>query len=444
MKRLLLRFGALVFALPLLLVSATMAQAPLGYAFTDVNVVSMDGEEVAPGMTVIVTGDRIVTVAPTRTTVVPTGHDLIDASGKYLMPGLAEMHGHVPDARGNAASVEETLFLYVANGITTVRGMLGWPGQLALRERALETDLISPTLYLAGPSFSGNTINSVQQASDRVREQKAEGWDLLKIHPGLSVEQYDAMAETARAEQIRFGGHVPAAVGIRHALAAGQETFDHLDGYVEALDGMNGPIVQSELANLVALTKEHGAWVVPTMVLWETLFGVHSLTELDAFDELKYVSPAQREAWRRNYVNRINAPNFDLAAAQLVIDNRMMVLRALNASGARILMGTDAPQVYSVPGFSLHREVRRMADAGMSNFEVLKSGTVNVGEYFSNEDTFGMIKPGHRADLVLLNDNPLHDLAHLADREGVMFRGTWLPESEIDAMLKEIASRYGN
>ncbi len=400
------------------------------------------GDTLQENVTVLIEGDSILAIGPSAIVRAPKGFVEIRGSGKYLMPGLAEMHGHVPDVRGDPEAVEETLFLYAANGITTVRGMLGWPGQLELRDRALRGDIVSPTLYLAGPSFSGGSVSSPEQAAERVRAQKEEGWDLLKIHPGLTRDEYDAVALTAHELGIRFGGHVPADVGILRAIEAGQETFDHLDGLVEGLNGMEQPVSQRKVVELVERVRRSGAWVVPTMVLWETLYGVNDLDELSSFPELKYVSEATRTSWRNNVAVRVNSPDFDRDAAQLVIDNRMRVLGELNKGGARILMGTDAPQLFSVPGFSLHREVQRMVDAGMTPIDVLRSGTVAVGAYFANADTFGKVKPGHRADLVLLGENPLENIDNLSSREGVMLRGRWLSRSEIDSRLAEIAAKY--
>src|SRR5688500_12106281 len=200
--------------------------------FRNVNVISMTSPKVEKSQSVVVRDGRIVSVSAKPK--VTADAKVIDAKGKYLIPGLAEMHGHVPPMNAPNNQTEDVLFLYVANGITTVRGMLGHPGQLELRQKANSSQIISPTLYLAGPSFNGNSINSVQEAIDKVRAQKKEGWDLLKVHPGLSREEYDAMARTAAEEKIRFGGHVPADVGLLHAIEMGQETFDHIDGYVEA------------------------------------------------------------------------------------------------------------------------------------------------------------------------------------------------------------------
>jgi len=411
-------------------------------AFVGVTVVPMDSERLLPGQTVVVRDGRITDVGPSSRLRPPAGARTVDGRGRFLMPGLAEMHGHVPPPNAPPEYTENVLFLYLANGITTVRGMLGAPNQLALRERTARGELAGPTLYLAGPSFNGNSVGSPEQAVEMVRRQKGEGWDLLKVHPGLTRAEYDAMARTAREVGIRFGGHVPEEVGLLHAIEMGQETFDHLDGYVEYLNGFQGPLDPARLAEAVRRTREAGAWVVPTMALWEVLFGVGELDSLRAYPELRYVPPQQVEGWSNAWRQRVAAPGFDAAVGRRVIDNRTRLLRALHEGGVRVLMGTDAPQQFSVPGFSLHRELRRMAAAGMSPYAILQSGTRNVGEYFRGQDAFGTVAPGQRADLLLLDANPLEDVANVGRIAGVMARGRWLPRAAIDARLERIAAGY--
>lgn len=410
--------------------------------FTDVTVIPMDRERTLTGQTVVVRGDRIVEVGPSASVRAPAGARVVDGRGKFLAPGLAEMHGHVPPPNAPPAFTEDVLFLYVANGITTVRGMLGAPGQLELRERANRGEIIAPTLYLAGPSFNGQSVTTPEQAERMVREQHAAGWNLLKVHPGVPRAAYDAMARTAREVGIRFGGHVPQDVGLVHAIEMGQETFDHVDGYIEHLNGQFGPVDSAALADIVRRTREAGAWVVPTMALWEVLLGTLPLEELQAYPELRYMPPQQVAQWTNIYRQRISSPQYNRATAERIVENRMRILRALHEGGVGILMGTDAPQQFSVPGFSLHREFERMAAAGMSPYDILASGTTNVGRYFANEDRFGTIAPGQRADLLLLDANPLEDSANLARIAGVMVRGRWLPRTEIDAGLERIAAKY--
>jgi len=439
--------AALAAALPLaaaLALSARAQQAPAGgavTAFVGVSVVPMDRERVLPNQTVIVRGDRIAAVGPTGRVAVPAGATRVDGRGKFLLPGLAEMHGHIPPPSAPAELTENVLFLYVANGITTVRGMLGAPGQLQLRERVRRGAIVAPNLYLAGPSFSGNSVNSPADAERMVRAQQAEGWDLLKVHPGLTRDEYDAMARTAREVGIRFGGHVPADVGLLHAIEMGQETFDHLDGYIEHLQGDRGPLDSAALADVVRRTRAANAWVVPTSALWETILGIPPLDTLRAYPELRYMPPQTVAAWARAHETRLASPQLDPAASRRVAANRVELLRALHRGGVRILMGTDAPQQFSVPGFSLHRELRKMAESGMSPYEILVTGTRNVGAYFPR-DRFGTVAPGQRADLLLVDGDPLKSLDNLVRRSGVMVRGRWIPESEIHGRLATIAAGY--
>lgn len=409
-------------------------------AFVDVTVIPMDTERALPRHTVLVQGDRIVAVGPSASVAVPAGARRVDGRGKYLAPGLAEMHGHVPPPNAPPQYTEDVLFLYLANGITTVRGMLGAEGQLDLRRRIVRGEVAGPTLYLAGPSFNGNSVTSPEGAAAMVRAQRAAGWDLLKVHPGLTRPEYDAMARTAAEEGIRFGGHVPEEVGLMHALRMGQETFDHVDGYVEYA-GPDGRLDEARLDSAVRMTREAGAWVVPTMALWEVLYTTLELDSLRAYPELRYAPPQQVAAWVAAYNQRRGAPDFDRAESRRIIDARQRVLAALHRGGAGILMGTDAPQQFSVPGFSLHREFPRMRAAGMSPFEILATGTRSVGAYFQRADAFGTVAVGRRADLLLLDADPLADVANLQRIAGVMARGRWMPRDEIQVRLEAIAAR---
>src|SRR5687768_10670798 len=185
-----------------LVISASSATADM-LVFRNVNVIPMTSDKVLSGQNVIVEDGRIVSVGR-QLAKLPDGTKVVDGTGKFLAPGLAEMHGHIPPPNAPAHVVSDTLFEYVAAGITTVRGMLGHPGQLELREKSRKGEIDAPNLYLAGPSFNGNSVNSPEDAVRKVREQKREGWDLLKVHPGLTREEYDAMARTAAAEKIRF------------------------------------------------------------------------------------------------------------------------------------------------------------------------------------------------------------------------------------------------
>ena len=446
---------------------ATTAQQVV--AFTDVNVIPMDRQRVIAGQTVIVRGDRIEAVGSTPRTGIPAGAIRIDGRGKYLMPGLAEMHAHVlpAQAQGNADERlnRDIFFLYIANGITTIRAMLGAPNQLVLRDRLAANRLLGPTMFVAAPSLNGNSAPNPDTAVKLVRAHKAAGYDLLKIHPGLSRETYDAIVRTAREVGITWAGHVPEAVGLRHAISSRQSTIDHMDGYLEAsvpettavrlqsggatLADFIRNVDESRFEELARLARAAGTWNVPTAALWENLFDRTTPEELLQRPENRYVPRAWVNNWANQKRNRMQQDAQQGATPELLtqfLAARRRLLKALADVGAPLLMGTDSPQIFSVPGFSLHRELALAVAAGLTPYQVLESGTKNVGRYAAEElkldGRFGTVAVGQRADLVLLDANPLDDLGNLSRRSGVMVRGRWVGGDELRAGLAELVARY--
>ena len=255
-------------------------QAP-STAFVGVSVLTMETETVLADQTVLVSQGTIASVGPSAKAQIPAGAVRVEGKGKFLMPGLAEMHAHIPGGTATDAAVERTLFLYAANGVTTIRGMLGDPRHLVYRDRAAKGEILSPRIYTSGPSFNGKTAATIPMAIEAVIAQKKAGYDLLKIHPGVPRDSFDALAAKARELNIPFAGHVPAAVGLMRALDAGYASIDHLDGYVEALTpnpaaesqffGTNlmSAVDESKVAPLVAASKAAGVWQVPTQVLMD-------------------------------------------------------------------------------------------------------------------------------------------------------------------------------
>ncbi|MEQ9568989.1 MAG: amidohydrolase family protein [Longimicrobiales bacterium] len=423
------------------------------WAFTNVTVIPMDRERVLDDHTVVVVDGVITAVGPAASTEVPADATVIEGRGRWLMPGLAEMHAHVPPSpqRPPAEVLDDILFLYVANGITSIRGMLGSPYQIDLRAEIRAEEHLAPDFWAAAPSINGNSAPTPEAAERMIRDAVATGYDLMKIHPGVSRETWDHMVAVADEVGLTFGGHVPAAVGIEHALATGISTVDHVDGYLEGASGGSGDpalIIQNldedRMRALARQTAAAGAYVVPTMYLWENLFSKPDADDVLAQPEMRYVSQAQRDAWRNQ---NAGGPDLPDDVVEAFLDARKRMLRYLAEAGAPLLMGTDSPQLFNVPGFALHRELAVVAEAGISNYTVLESGTRNVARYVSEvlgqTADFGVVAEGLRADLVLLDADPLDDLAHLTERAGVMVRGRWVPRSEIDAGLAALAAKHG-
>ncbi|MGY8779481.1 MAG: amidohydrolase family protein [Longimicrobiales bacterium] len=436
------------------------AADPGTVAFTGVTVLPMDRPGAVTDQTVVTVGGVITEVGPSNSVQVETGATVIDGSGRYLMPGLAEMHAHVPSgADPSREALEDILFLYIANGITTIRGMLGSDYQVPLADELEASGVLGPHLYVGAPSLNGNSAPTPDAAEALIRAHKAGGYDLQKIHPGVPLDAWDRMVEIAAEVGFTYGGHVPADVGLVHALETGMSTVDHLDGYVQAvasdgvqaqvnagtisLGGLADGVDETKLEEIIALTLEHDAYVVPTMYLWENLYGATDPEPFLTLPEMKYVSEGQRDAWRRQAAP---GPRGAPDEVRAYLDLRNRILKELADAGALIMMGTDSPQLFNVPGFALHREIAVMSEAGMTNQQILESGTATVGRYVTDhlkiDHSFGTVSVGQRADLVLLGSNPLEDLDNLNDRVGVLIRGRWVPKVEIDSGLAALAAKH--
>ena len=386
---------------------------------------------------------------------------IIDGTGKYIIPGLAEMHAHIPTPTTKETRIKETLFLYLSNGITTIRGMLGHPSHLVLREKAKKGKFLSPRIFTSSPSLNGNSIKTRAEAIEKVTKYKNDGYDFLKIHPGIKLEVFNQVVETANQVGIPFAGHVPVDVGVRHAIKSGYASIDHVDGFLEGLvpesknvnpndNGFFGynftPSADTSIIDeLVSLAKEHQVWIVPTQSLFERWFAPITADELLKDPEMKYMPASTLENWkRRKNQYTVDNPKFNEAQWQQFNNIRRQLIKRLQENGHGILLGSDAPQLFNVPGFSIHHEIEGMIGAGLSPLEILQSGTINPATYIGMQDHFGQIKEGFSADLVVLDANPLDDIKALKNISGVMLRGKWISKEMIKSRLSEIAKNALN
>lgn len=429
--------------------------------FTNVNVLPMHGAApvlMQPGRTVLVEGSKIKYIG-TAAFKLPEGTAVIDGTGKYLMPGIAEMHAHIPvPAEGDTSLVEETLFLYLSNGITTIRGMLGQPYHLQLREQVAGGELLGPRIYTSSPSLNGNSVQSPEEALRKVEQYAADGYDFLKIHPGIRLPVMQELVKAAKKEGIPFAGHVPVAVGVERALDFGYATIDHIDGYVEGLvPGTAGVSPDSNglfgynftdladpgrIPELVEHTRNRGVAIVPTQSLLVRWMSPASGAEMATQPEMIYVPAGMRYQWRQTKDRIIGGEGYRPEQAERFIDLRRQLLREMDRQGVMLLLGSDAPQVFNVPGFSIQHEMQALAEAGVRPVTILKSGTMNVAKFFGQEGQFGAVQEGAAADLLLLDANPLEDISHMQRIAGVMVAGRWLPRQEIDRRLAELAAKY--
>ena len=425
------------------------------YAFVNVNVVPMDEERILENQTVVVRDGRIVSVSAGDEADIPDDAEQIDGSGKYLMPGLAEMHGHIPGP-DNRQYAKDVLFLYISNGVTTVRNMAGNAYHIELREWLNDNSIPGPTIFAASPWLNPNTIPGPEDADRVVRELQETGFDHMKMG-NIPLETYRAVAETAHEIGLPFAGHIPEDVGLVNALEARQKSIDHYDRYVEFLvpedagwDGSSPGFFGSAVVHLadegripeaVDLTIEAGTWNVPTLTLVEHLASPEPAEEMAQWPEMRYLPSSVIEGWVESKHNFQARDDFQPEAANRLVEIRRELTRQLHDGGALIVLGSDAPQFFNVPGFSIHHEMEMMVAAGLTPYEVLVTGTRNAALYFDTPDEFGTVQENRRADLILLSANPLDDIANIRKREGVMVRGIWWPESAIQEELSRIAAR---
>ncbi len=419
-------------------------QRPAVVAFVNVNVVPMDRERILPGQTVIVRADRISEIGPADTTDVPEGALRIDGRDKYLMPGLVDMHVHqLREER------RYQLTLLIVNGITTIRNMCGEEQTLLLRERIEKGELVGPTIYTTGPGIHAYSpdvsvfytiVDTAEEAVQAVAEHKEAGYDFIKLL-GVSLECYDAIIEAAAEHGMPVVGHIPDTVGLEHALAAGHHCIEHLGGYMDVLEVEGSPlrplweyhlrwqqIDATKIPYIVEATREAGTWNCPTLTTKQKMVMGEQKPEY-----MKYIPPQIRQQWK---------PGPPLSGASRIMSNFKRLTKALHDGGARIVLGTDIGMRDVVAGFSLHEELRHVVDAGLTPYEAIKAGTRDAADCLGELDEFGTVSAGLRADLILVEDNPLEDVRNVARRAGVMVRGRWFPRSELQAMLDALVVKH--
>lgn len=364
-------------------------------AFVGVDVVPMDSEILHIDHTVIVRDGRIEAVGPRGDVAVPEGAERVEGSGRVLMPGLADMHVHLNDG---------DLTTYLAYGITSVRNMWGHDAVRDMSERVSAGTLAGPVIYSTSPGIDGTPakwpftqiVETPAEAEATVTRLVGEGWTMLKVYQDLRAEIYDAVVRAAGDHDVRFMGHVPHRVGLRQVLLSGQSSLEHLGGYDVALGGARGAsgwlnMDEARIPDVVSWTWEAGAYVCPTMAV----------------------------------IKALTRQNNSAADAEVVEENRRALLAALHRGGVPILLGTDSGIDIVAPGTSIHEELLEFTRAGLSPYAALAAGTVVAAAFLGESDEFGAVREGLRADLLLLDDNPLEDVAAVAEPAGVMVNGVW-------------------
>lgn len=417
-------------------------------AFVGVSVVSMAaGDSILHDQTVIVRGDRIAAMGDASVVDVPPDAHRIDGRGKYLMPGLVDAHVHLEYFDDPAI-----LRLFLANGVTSVRNMDGRPYILEWRRRIAAGELIGPTIYTAGPILDGDppilddntSVRTASEARAAVAAQDSAGYDFIKVYTNISREAYLAVIEAAKEGGLAVAGHISRHIGIAGALEARQHSIEHLielDDAVEADDSptrgrfhwtklyLAMPMDTVKAAHVARDLADAGTWIVSTVVQADrALPPPDSLATWLAAPEMADFPSEGRNIWEqrtRRSTARMDAE--DWQTVQRGRENRLRLLAKLREAGVDVALGTDTPNPFVVPGFSVHQELENLVAAGYTPRQALGAATRNAARLLGKSDEFGTVEVGKRADLVLLDANPLTTMKTLRRPVGVMFRGRWIP-----------------
>ena len=464
--------GALVLSSVPGWAAAQASRGPLAsdaFAITGVTVLPMTSDTLIEDATVVVRDGRIAAVG--KGTPVPRGVRKIDGRGRYLVPGLADMHVHlladdeIPDS---LAPYE--LGVMLANGITATRFMMGTPEQLELRKQVTAGTVLGPQLWLASPEFAGRkyhkgfrgfAVSTLEEARAAVNAAADAGYDFIKITLFVKAPVYDALVAEARKRNIKVVGHVSADVGVPRALAAGQQ-IEHLDNYVEQVLADTAPMKQSvsdrgvfqpemwvsldyvddaKVAAIAGATARAGVWTVPTLTVFKKAFALgQPESEFMARPDWNLMP----EGYRTLYVNANTKYWASPATEQRRLrwaEVRDRLVKAIVDSGGRVMAGSDTPEWFFTYGYTLHRELEGLVSAGLSPFQALEAATANPARFLGASAEWGTIETGKRADLLLLSANPLQDIRNTTKIEAVVVGGRWLDRPTRDRMVREAIER---
>jgi imidazolonepropionase-like amidohydrolase len=452
----------LVAAVPMILIAAAAPERAL--VFTRVNVIDATGTPVQPDMTVVIQGQQIVGLGKSGSVPIPQNAQIVDARGKYLIPGLWDMHVHEIFGEWLPRDEKVIPLLFVANGVTGVRDMGGDLEPLKQWRSAIaEGKLLGPRMVIAGPMLDGPIpqfpssapVKTAEDGRRIVDELKNGGADFIKIQSLIPRDGYFAAAEEAKKLGIVFAGHVPDAVRAVEASNAGQKSVEHLTGVFEGCSSVEDELMKqprgpgrgkflatydpARAKALIALFVKNQTWQVPTL-FWEKGEWLIEQTNSGPDPLVKYAPAAWKERTWPMFTTDITKhwSTDPIADREKFVQKELEMIGQMHRAGVPILAGTDtAAGVRVYPGFSLHDELGLIARAGLTPMETLQTATRNAGQYLGLSDT-GTIEKGKRADLVLLDANPLDDIGNTRKIRSVVLAGRFMSRSDLDGLLREV------
>ncbi len=460
MNRLLVRAVIIVIA------TTAVAQSPTSSTLIihDLTVIDATGAPAKPHQTVIVENGKIAAIDNSGMGFAgKLAGKHVDGSGKFLIPGLWDMHVHMVFGDWFPHGKEITLPLFIANGITSVRDMGGELEVLQQwRNEISDGKLIGPRIVMSGPMLDGPqprfpssiAIKTPEDGRRAVDDLKRRGADFIKLQSLIPREAVLAIADEAKKQGITFVGHVPDSVRASEASNAGQKSFEHLIGIFEGSSPLEDEFIKGAKSEkqflstydpkraeaLFALLAKNHTWQCPTLV-WERGGNLIDQTDFAADTRAKYVLAYWKDVTWKRFTNEIEHDfnTDDLATRKRFVEKELEVVKAMHDAGISFLAGTDTPPgVYIFPGFSLHEELQRFVAAGFTPMEALQTATLNPAKFFGMEDLLGTIEKGKFADLVLLNANPLDDIRNTQRIAAVIAKGRYLSRAELDKLLADV------
>ena len=421
----------LITLLPMLAVAQTKQVArsqPL--VLTHANVIDMTSAKPKLDMTLIIVGSRIAAVGKTGKVRVPKDAQVINATGKYLIPGLWDMHVHLGDEDFDKNFY---LRLFIANGITGIRIMEGAPEYHLWRKEAESGTLLAPRTIIASQMIGFGDLSNISeaQAREEVRKAKRAGADFIKVHDNLYRASYFALIDEAKLLGLPVEGHTPISITAEEASQAGQKSIEHLTGMASAE-------ADSAIAEKwFAVFKKNQTWQCPTLIMRHN-YALLNDSSFAGDPRLKYVKPSWKARWIRMTKEAERWPQGEAAKRQETIRKEDALVGKMQKAGVGILAGTDDANPYVFPGFSLHDELILLVKAGLTPMEALQTATYNPAKFLGLLSSLGTVEKGKYADLVLLDANPLEDISNTKKIAAVIINGRYLQRESLDKILADV------